>query len=79
MSERFNYIAYDAVAMKQQIIFKQKFLDLEQFVDQLQPGRSHSMAMTKLEETYMWVGKAIRDDQIKRNGTTELMEERKDG
>jgi hypothetical protein len=31
---------------------------------------------TKLEEAYMWIGKAVRDDQIERNGSAELLEER---
>lgn len=42
-------------------------------------GRSKAMAVTKLEELYMWLGKAVRDDQILRNGSAELQEERKDG
>jgi len=41
--------------------------------------RAKALAITKLEEVYMWIGKAIRDDQIKRNGSAELQEERKDG
>ncbi len=32
--------------------------------------------MTKLEEAYMCVGKAIRDDQIARNGSAPLQEAR---
>ena len=32
--------------------------------------------MTALEQGYMWVGKAIRDDQFARNGTAPLQEER---
>jgi len=39
----------------------------------------HERAIDKLEEFYMWVGKAIRDDQIKRNGSAPLQEGRKDG
>ncbi|MDH4164710.1 MAG: hypothetical protein OEW15_18780 [Nitrospirota bacterium] len=42
-------------------------------------GRSKAMAITKLEEFYMWIGKAVRDDQILRNGSAPLQEERKDG
>ncbi len=33
--------------------------------------RSKATALTKLEECYAWVGKAIRDEQILRNGTNE--------
>jgi len=36
--------------------------------------RAKALAITKLEEVYMWIGKAIRDDQIKRNGSAELQE-----
>lgn len=42
-------------------------------------SRSKAMALTKLEEFYMWVGKAVRDDQIVRNGSAPLQEERKNG
>lgn len=38
--------------------------------------RSRATAITKLEECYAWVGKAIRDEQIVRNGSTPLQEER---
>lgn len=38
--------------------------------------RAKALALTKLEEVYMWIGKAIRDDQIERNGSAELQEER---
>jgi hypothetical protein len=38
--------------------------------------RAKALALTKLEEVYMWIGKAIRDDQLSRNGTAELQEER---
>lgn len=36
-------------------------------------------AVDLVEEFYMWVGKAIRDDQIKRNGSAPLQEGRKNG
>ncbi len=42
-------------------------------------NRSRAVALTKLEELYMWIGKAVRDEQILRNGSAELMEGRKDG
>lgn len=32
--------------------------------------------LNHLEEVYMWVGKAIRDEQISRDGKAELQEER---
>lgn len=40
------------------------------------PCRDTEKQVQLLEEAYMWVGKAIRDDQIKRNGAAELQEGR---
>jgi hypothetical protein len=34
------------------------------------------VVLTKLEEAYMWIGKAIRDEQIERNSKAELQESR---
>jgi hypothetical protein len=48
-----------------------------QMVDRLIEAKKN--AIKSLEETYMWIGKAIRDDQLARNGSAELQEERKDG
>ena len=48
-------------------------------INLLPEGRAKSLALTKLEECYMWIGKAIRDAQMKRNGGAELQEERKNG
>ncbi len=54
-------------------------MSLEHIVSGLNPGRAASLVRTKLEEAYMWVGKAIRDEQIARNGSAPLQEGRKDG
>lgn len=76
---RFDYVQYDAKACQQQADLKAKFQEAEALIDGLDPGRAKSTAYTKLEEAYMWAGKAIRDEQIARNGTAPLQEERKDG
>jgi hypothetical protein len=74
---RFDYVAYDNEAKNQQAYFKEIFVNLcEKTVETLQQGRSLDLAVTALEEAYMWIGKAIRDDQIIRNGATELEEDR---
>ncbi len=39
-------------------------------------GPDIEQALADIEEAYMWCGKAIRDDQIARNGTAELQENR---
>ena len=81
---RFDYVMYDKLAMKRQTAFKEhsEFMEtliLGNFQGQPKCGRSMSLALTALEECYMWIGKAIRDDQIARNGSAELQEGRKDG
>lgn len=73
---RFDYVKYDETAVIDQGRAKMHCSDLEQYILRLPQGRATALALTKLEEVYMWIGKAIRDDQIKRNGSAELQEER---
>jgi hypothetical protein len=63
---RFDYIEYDDVSKGDQNLAKALVSRLEVFISGLGSGRSQSTAMTKLEETYMWIGKAIRDEQLRR-------------
>lgn len=77
MTNRFDYVKYDEQAIKEQAEFKEKFQELESLANKLGPGRASSLVFTKLEEAYMWVGKAIRDSQVNRNGNADLQEERK--
>lgn len=77
MNGRFDYVKYDERAQKIQNAFKGQCSLMEGVLEkELRPGRALSLALTKLEEFYMWVGKAIRDEQIERNGSAELQEER---
>ncbi len=76
MSRRFDYVKYDAQAMIQQSAFKEKFQELENMAENLKDGRAKSLVMTYLEITYMWVGKALRDEQITRNPETPDVPER---
>lgn len=65
---RFSYVKYDEKATKASETFKSQFELLEQMAgDLLEPGREASLVLTKLEEAFMWVGKSIRNSQIKRN------------
>ena len=63
---RLSYVKYDDESAKQQEELKAVFEQVEELVDKLEEGRARSLAYTKLEEAYMWTGKAIRDAQIKR-------------
>jgi len=74
---RFDYVQYDEQAQLDQNTFKTAVTELEVLIENsLQSPRAKALALTKLEEVYMWVGKAIRDDQIKRNGSAPLQEAR---
>lgn len=73
---RFDYVQYDQKAQEIQSAAKLAFQSLAEAIETLPAGRAQSLALTKLEEAYMWVGKAIRDDQIKRNGSAPLQEQR---
>lgn len=79
MSGRFDYVKYDKKAVNDQGDFKNIFVRLENEINtRLKAPRAQALALTKLEEAYMWVGKAIRDEQVVRNSNTELQEDRKD-
>lgn len=74
---RFDYVKYDDEATTQQANFKGEFQALEGHVGAvLKSPRAKALVLTKLEEAYMWIGKAIRDDQIARNGGAPLEETR---
>ena len=72
----FDYIQYDSLAAGRQERVKAQCIELAHFIATLGQGRPQSLALTKLEECYMWIGKAIRDDQIKRVGECEHQEKR---
>ena len=73
---RFDYVKYDDWAARQQASIKERTELLSSLIECLPDGRAKSIALTNLEQAYMWCGKAIRDDQIARNGTAELQEGR---
>ncbi len=74
---RFDYVKYDEEAVALQGKFKDMFERLDKAVETgLSRGRASALAVTKLEEAYAWIGKAIRDDQIERSGAAQLQEER---
>jgi hypothetical protein len=75
---RFDYIAYDEEAKALQAEFKRLFINIERHINEFDCGRAKALALTALEESYMWVGKAIRDDQITRNSGAVLEEGRGD-
>lgn len=82
---RFDYVKYDKGAEIDQASAKALVQKTETFIGGIgyaqgkishECARAKALAVTKLEECYMWIGKALRDDQIARNGFAPLREER---
>jgi hypothetical protein len=73
---RFDYVKYNEAAATLQAAFKQKFVELDEALGALEESRAKSLVLTKLEEAYMWVGKAIRDQQIENCNDGSPQEER---
>ena len=73
---RFDFVAYDLLAVEQSNFYKNQVSQLAESIETLGSARARALALTKLEECYMWIGKAIRDDQIARNGEAPLQEQR---
>lgn len=74
---RFDYVKYDETAQKIQENFKTLVSNLEANIEaNIKCPRSKASAITNLELVYMWIGKGIRNDQIARNGSAELQEQR---
>lgn len=71
MSQRFSHVKYDEKATKQREELLDLFKKVEQRISALPNSRYQKLALTSLEETWNWAGKAIRDDQIERTGTDE--------
>lgn len=67
---RFDYVKYDERTTGLQADYKAAFIELEKMVEYLKPGREKSLVLTKIEEAYMWIGKALRNEQ------SDLMEDR---
>lgn len=68
MSNRFSYARYDGIRAQKQQEAKALLEDVEAFINKIGPCRPASLALTALEECYMWIGKAIRDEQIAFDG-----------
>lgn len=75
-ASRFDYVRYDGSSEAQQSHAKMRATALEELIEELDSSRAKDYAIKALEECYMWIGKGIRDDQIKRNGSAPLQEER---
>jgi hypothetical protein len=67
---RFNFIAYDELSAAQSGRIRDAMQSVEAQLLLLPEGRPRSLALTKLEEAFMWSGKAVRDAQLEREGAS---------
>jgi hypothetical protein len=79
MAGRYDYVKYDDIALAAQQGFKAMFTELTIHVEALDPGAPKILALQKLEEAYMWIGKALRDGQLQRLPAELGSFEREDG
>lgn len=62
---RFEHVRYDEASMAKSKRAYDLVTDVEAFInDELGGGRYQALALTGLEEVFMWIGKAIRDNQV---------------
>lgn len=76
---RFDYIAYDETSQRDQLEAKKAVQGVETVIDMIMPemtNRAKEQAIICLEQCYMWIGKGIRDQQIKANGKATIQEQR---
>ncbi len=67
MPSRFEFIKFDDQAKTEHASFTEKFKEIEQDILTIRSTPYRFEAMKCLEACYMWVGKAIRQEQIQRN------------
>jgi hypothetical protein len=74
MSKTFEPIEFDEDSSRLWEIFRTVCVGLEEkLLAGLTDSRARASALTKLEEMYSWIGKAIRDDQRYRERLGELV------
>lgn len=80
MNNELDYVKYDTQSQHHQLLIKDKADALIKAIKTLiDDPVSKEYALKSLQECYMWTGKGLRNDQISRNGSAELQEERTDG
>lgn len=66
MSKRFDFVKFDDKTAKKQADFKAVLTFVGGELESMRPSTSRDLALVKLEEAYMWIGKALRDEQLNR-------------
>lgn len=63
---RLGSISYDDTAQAKHQQAAEICISLGDLLSELAQSRAQALAITKLEECFMWLGAALRDDQIRR-------------
>lgn len=68
MANRFEFIKYDDMSAETIKDFKSVFMVIDGLFDRrlVNGGAARAMALAKLEESFMWISKAVRDEQLAR-------------
>lgn len=62
---RFHFVKYSKDSLTLSDLAKEHCIVLEELIEvNLPNSREKSLALTKLEECFMWIGKAVRSRQI---------------
>ena len=70
MNTRFAYIAYDGQSIAISNEAKAACEAVEKVIlSKLSHGREQDLALAKIEECFMWIGKSIRNTQTNREGS----------
>ena len=65
---KFDYAKFDSVSVERLAGAKALFEQAEGYLGvHLESSREKSLALTALEEAFMWVGKALNSDQERRD------------
>lgn len=68
MSTRLDYVKYNEQTIELQNKFKKLFMELEEMIQiDLITCRESQLSITKLEESWMWVGKSLKIHQEEKN------------
>lgn len=63
-AKKYENIKYDNISQNHSDIIKVQFNTIEYLLGCLSGSRELILAQTNLEQAFMWIGKAIRSDQI---------------
>jgi hypothetical protein len=67
---RFSYVDYDDASARKSGELRDAVQQVEALLLGLPESRERSLALTKLEEAFMWTGKAIRNQQLEREAAS---------